>query len=282
MPTRSHPEPITTWLRIPTRGIGRLILAAASCKRLLTARHNGWALRGGAGRGLIGRAGEDAVHAAMIDQRSHLTQVSGSTSQLLGVPLIGELDNSAYYVDDSDGSPVARWRPGHEGAGGRGTRCRREGRGRGRRDQAGPDAPTTRPAPRPGRPRPGVLPRAVCGPSPWRPNGHPPRAGSSSLFSMCRVVAVWLLLHVWLLLQWGRASPRRGRAGVPPTTVTRAACSCRIRRALLQGAGVGPTARPPDAHPRRPRTLRSAPSGLRRRRGNDGSGRYRIVPIGSG
>jgi len=106
-PTRSHPEPIITWSRVPTRGIVGLIQAAAARKRLLTARHAGWAERGGAGHGLIGRAGEDAVHAAMTAPTSKMSQVSGSTAQLLGVPLIGELDNSAFYVDASDGTPVA-------------------------------------------------------------------------------------------------------------------------------------------------------------------------------
>lgn len=43
----------------------------------------------------------------MADRPSQLSQVSGSTSQLLGVPLLGEIDNSAFYVDSSKGAPVA-------------------------------------------------------------------------------------------------------------------------------------------------------------------------------
>ncbi len=60
-PTRSHPDPIITWSRPPTHGIQRLILDTAARKRLLTARHAGWGKRGGAGRGLIGRADIDAI-----------------------------------------------------------------------------------------------------------------------------------------------------------------------------------------------------------------------------
>lgn len=82
--TRSHPGPIITWSRPATRGIGRRIANAAARKRLLTARHAGWAQRGGAGRGLIGRAGEDAVATAMIEA-SNISHVSGSTAALSGV-----------------------------------------------------------------------------------------------------------------------------------------------------------------------------------------------------
>lgn len=97
-PTRSHLDPIITWSRPPTRGNRRRILSAAARKRLLTARHAGWARRGGAGRGLIGRAGEDAVHTAMTEA-PNISQVSGSTNELLDISLPGELDNSAFYVD---------------------------------------------------------------------------------------------------------------------------------------------------------------------------------------
>lgn len=105
-PTRSHSDPITTWARPATRGIGRLIHSAAARKRLLTARHAGWAQRGGAGRGLIGRAGEDAVAAAMAEA-SDISHISGSTTELLGVPLVGELDNSGFYVDTTGATPTA-------------------------------------------------------------------------------------------------------------------------------------------------------------------------------
>lgn len=104
-PTRSHADPITTWSLPPVRGIGRHILSAAARKRLLTARHAGWAQRGGAGRGLIGRAGEDAVATAMADA-PNISHVSGSTTTLLGVPLLGELDNSGFYVDTSGPVPT--------------------------------------------------------------------------------------------------------------------------------------------------------------------------------
>lgn len=107
LPTRSHPDPIITWSRPPVRGLLRSTAASAARKRLLTARHAGWAHRGGAGRGLIGRAGEDAVHTAMTEPASQLTRVSGSTGELLGVQLLGELDNSAFYVDTAGGTPTA-------------------------------------------------------------------------------------------------------------------------------------------------------------------------------
>jgi AcrR family transcriptional regulator len=77
---------------------------AAQRKRLLTARHNGWSRRGGAGRGLIGRAGEDALADALRSPRSLLTRPTGSTTEVLGVDLsgLGEIDNSAFYIDDAD------------------------------------------------------------------------------------------------------------------------------------------------------------------------------------
>ena len=103
--TRSHPDPIVTWSRPATRGIGRSIQSAAARKRLLTARHAGWARRGGAGRGLIGRAGEDAVATAMAED-ANISHVSGSTATLFGVPLLGELDNSGFYVDASGPAPT--------------------------------------------------------------------------------------------------------------------------------------------------------------------------------
>ncbi|HSH62096.1 MAG TPA: hypothetical protein VK988_21100 [Acidimicrobiales bacterium] len=105
-PSRSHPEPITTWSRPPSRGLRRLIQGAAARKRLLTARHAGWARRGGAGRGLIGRAGEDAVDTAMREAPD-ISSVSGSTTSLLGVELLGEVDNSAFYVDTTGLNPTA-------------------------------------------------------------------------------------------------------------------------------------------------------------------------------
>lgn len=104
-PTTSHPDPILTWSRPATYGLGRKIRSAASRKRLLTARHNGWASRGGAGIGLIGRAGEEALDAALRHPESVLTGVTGSTRDILGIDP-GEVDNSAYFIDTSDkGTP---------------------------------------------------------------------------------------------------------------------------------------------------------------------------------
>lgn len=109
LPTRSHPGPITTWHRPLERPRTRLITDASQRKRLLTARHNGWSQRGGSGIGLIGRAGELALDAALRNSSANITGVTGSAHQVLGVDLrdIGEIDNSAFYVDTSDpSSPV--------------------------------------------------------------------------------------------------------------------------------------------------------------------------------
>ncbi len=102
--SRSQREPITTWSRPATRGLRRPIQGAAARKRLLTTRHPDWARRGGAGRGLIGRAGEEAVDTAMREA----PDISGvwSTRSLLGVGLLGEVDNSAFYVDTSGPNPT--------------------------------------------------------------------------------------------------------------------------------------------------------------------------------
>ena len=110
LPTRSHPEPITTWSLPVRRGLTGLIEDTAARKRLLTARHNGWSERGGAGRGLIGKAGEDAMAGALADPGCPLTNVTGSTNEALGLDLnvtgLGEIDNSGFYVDQTDlGAP---------------------------------------------------------------------------------------------------------------------------------------------------------------------------------
>jgi hypothetical protein len=74
----------------------------------LTARHNGWSERGGSGRGLIGAAGENALATALSDAGCPLTAVTGSTTSILGVDVnitgLGEIDNSGFYVDQSEPS----------------------------------------------------------------------------------------------------------------------------------------------------------------------------------
>lgn len=82
---------------------------AAQRKRLLTSRHNGWSERGGRSRGLIGQAGEDALAAALRSDRTQLSQATGSTKEVLGVDVahIGEIDNSAHYIDFTDPSKPA-------------------------------------------------------------------------------------------------------------------------------------------------------------------------------
>ena len=103
-PSRQHPEPITTWHREPTRGMQERINTTSARKRLLTVRHNGWGNRGGAGRGLIGAAGESAAHKAMMTAQGlgSITGVTGSIDEVLGVRA-GEIDNSAFVIDRSDG-----------------------------------------------------------------------------------------------------------------------------------------------------------------------------------
>lgn len=96
-------QPITTWHLPPARGRRGAIETASARKRLLTTRHNGWGERGGAGRGLIGQAGENAVHTVLLDgARRGISNVTGSTNTVLNTRLPGELDNSAYYIDDTD------------------------------------------------------------------------------------------------------------------------------------------------------------------------------------
>jgi len=106
--TRSHPNPITTWSLPPIRGRKRLIENAAARKRLLTARHNGWSERGGDGRGLLGRAGENALSHALAAAGSPLAGATGSTTNVLGVDLdttgLGEIDNTAFYIDQTNRS----------------------------------------------------------------------------------------------------------------------------------------------------------------------------------
>lgn len=102
--TKGAGGPVSTWSFPPARGLIGKIEDAAQRKRLLTARHNGWSRRGGAGRGLIGRAGEDALTEALRSPRSLLSRPTGSTTEVLGVNLsgLGEVDNSAFYIDDTD------------------------------------------------------------------------------------------------------------------------------------------------------------------------------------
>lgn len=103
--TRSHPGLIATWSRVPEYGLKRKIDDAAARKRLLTARHSGWAHRGGSGRGLIGRAGENATVAAMR-QSPFLSSVTDSSVELLGVPLLGEIDATAMMIDLTSDNPT--------------------------------------------------------------------------------------------------------------------------------------------------------------------------------
>lgn len=98
-PTRSHATPIATWSPANTRGRSRRIEDAAARKRLLTARHAGWARRGGAGRGLIGAAGEAAALAAFQNPDSQINQIRVSVHELLDVRLTGELDLAGYFID---------------------------------------------------------------------------------------------------------------------------------------------------------------------------------------
>lgn len=110
-PTTSHPAPIMTWSLVPRYGLKTKIANAAARKRLLTARHAGWSKRGGARIGLVGRAGENALMAALHSAESRLTQASGSVTSVLDVNLMrwGEVDACAYYVDVSNpqSGPVA-------------------------------------------------------------------------------------------------------------------------------------------------------------------------------
>ncbi len=104
-PSKGHPKDITTWHVPRARGVNRLIDDASQRKRLLTARHTGWSRRGGGGRGLIGRAGENALDTALREATA-VTNVSGSTWKVLGVDLhpvgLGEIDNTSFYIDTSD------------------------------------------------------------------------------------------------------------------------------------------------------------------------------------
>jgi hypothetical protein len=102
--TKGVGDPVTTWSLQPRRGLLGKIEDAAQRKRLLTSRHNGWSRRGGGGRGLIGRAGEDALAQALASPRSLLSRPTGSTTQVLGVDIshLGEIDNSAIYIDDAN------------------------------------------------------------------------------------------------------------------------------------------------------------------------------------
>jgi hypothetical protein len=103
-PSRGHPEPITTWHLPKVRGRSRSIEDTSRRKRLLTARHAGWSHRGGAGKGLIGKAGENALDTALRNPQSPATEVSGSTNSVLGFDMqpVGEVDNTAFFVDTSD------------------------------------------------------------------------------------------------------------------------------------------------------------------------------------
>ena len=96
-PTRGGAA-ITTWSRVPVRGLKGRIEDAAARKRLLAARHNGWSQRGGNGLGLIGRAGENALHTALADPECPL-QPLGPTRTVLEVELLGEIDNHGLFAD---------------------------------------------------------------------------------------------------------------------------------------------------------------------------------------
>ena len=83
--------------------------AVAARKRLLTARHDGWARRGGAGRGLIGAAGEIAMRHA-LDATGRFAPLHHSVTTVLGIDLAtyGEVDFVCGYYDTSDEEdPVA-------------------------------------------------------------------------------------------------------------------------------------------------------------------------------
>lgn len=111
-PSTGHPVPISTWSLRPRYGQSEAIKRTAARKRLLTARHAGWAKRGsvvkGVARGLIGGAGEDAAHAAMLEAQTAgiITRVSGATRTVLRLATPGEIDNTAWYLDESTDSPV--------------------------------------------------------------------------------------------------------------------------------------------------------------------------------
>lgn len=99
---------VTTW-SLAHIARTRAVATEAARKRLLTARHDGWARRGGARRGLIGAAGEEAMHQALLHAGCY-ANVRHSTHDALGVDLrkLGEVDLTAGLYDDSDpATPVA-------------------------------------------------------------------------------------------------------------------------------------------------------------------------------
>jgi hypothetical protein len=79
------------------RGRKTAIDRAAERKRALTSRWYSWGRRN-----LIGKAGEGALSAA-LESAPGLTHVTGSTRSVLDVQ-VDELDNSAVYVDRSEGT----------------------------------------------------------------------------------------------------------------------------------------------------------------------------------
>lgn len=100
-PSKGTSREIVTWSRVPTYGLKTKIAEAAQRKRAMTARHYGWAQRGGRGLGLIGRAGENALATALADPLCPL-QPGGSTREILDHELLGEIDNYGAMVDHTN------------------------------------------------------------------------------------------------------------------------------------------------------------------------------------
>lgn len=99
---------VITWSRAG-RESTRVTIDVAARKRLLTARHTGWATRGGNGIGLIGAAGEAAAQVALHETGAY-SNIIRSTVNVLDVDLtaLGEVDLSCGYFDASDpAQPVA-------------------------------------------------------------------------------------------------------------------------------------------------------------------------------
>jgi hypothetical protein len=91
------PHMVSTWSLPRLRGRRTAIDRAAERKRALTSRWYSWGRRN-----LIGKAGEGALSAA-LEFAPGLTHVTGSTRSVLDVQ-VDELDNSAVYVDRSEGA----------------------------------------------------------------------------------------------------------------------------------------------------------------------------------
>jgi hypothetical protein len=94
-------EVTTLSLTTPTTN-KRTVEATAARKRLLTARHNGWASQ----RNLIGPAGEEAMTAALHDAKIYAA-IQPNVTELFGQKLVGEVDCSCVHVDTTtDLTPV--------------------------------------------------------------------------------------------------------------------------------------------------------------------------------